>query len=183
MTEQRVHREKTVRVVTDAMVVIIAAMTAHARHVWILVHDLHEMTEHPVRRERIVRVVIDVMVRMVVIIAAMTAHAHRVRILVHDLHEMTEHPVRRERIVRVVTDAMVATRVMREVQNPPTANHCPAPHNATAKCAMVCARWLMDTWCVARNVLHRANRNFPKSATTAVKSKPTLPMVFAFPNI
>ena len=104
---------------------------------------LSEMTEHHAHHEKTVRVVTGA---MVVIITEMTAHAHRVRILVHDLHEMTEHLVHRERIVRVVTDAIVmtiATSVMREVQNLLTANHCPARHNATAKYAMVCARWSM----------------------------------------
>ena len=52
MTEHHAHHEKTVRVVTGAMVVIITEMTAHAHRVRILVHDLHEMTEHRVRRER-----------------------------------------------------------------------------------------------------------------------------------
>ena len=141
------------------------------------------MTEPRVRRERIVRgVVIKEMTD------AKTAHAHRARILVRapSPSEMTEHLVHRERIVRVVTDAIVmtiATSVMREVQNPPTANHCPVRHNVTARCAMACARWWMDTWCVARNALHRANHSSPKSVTTAVNSKPTLLMAFGCPNI
>jgi hypothetical protein len=179
MTEDRVHYEKIVRVVTDAMLVMVAMtaeMTAHAHHVRTLARDLHAMTEHPVHHERVVRRVIKEMSD------AKIVYVQYAQTLAYVQHEKLKRRARQENRVKRMISVMVIMAVMHEVPNPAIVSPYHVRHNATVKYAMACVRWWMGMWCVAKNVLRRANHSSPKSVTTAVKSSAILPRVCVCPN-